>query len=126
MAAPPEDVLRFIADQIDTVPQIEALLVLWQNRPATFTAEQLAARIFVSDQAAGVILTELHGRRFAALVAGTEEYVYDTGWDPTGEFMARVAATYRRHLILIATLIHRKTSSAVREFARAFEPKKDV
>jgi hypothetical protein len=39
--------------------------------------------------------------------------------------MARIAATYRRHLIRIATLIHAKASPSVREFARAFESNKE-
>jgi hypothetical protein len=39
--------------------------------------------------------------------------------------MASVAATYRQNLVLVANIIHSKASGAVREFARAFEIKKD-
>ena len=39
--------------------------------------------------------------------------------------MLQVAATYRRNIARVATLIHEKTSSSVREFARAFDLKKD-
>ena len=33
MEEPAEDVLRFIADRIDTVPELEALLLFWEQRP---------------------------------------------------------------------------------------------
>jgi hypothetical protein len=39
--------------------------------------------------------------------------------------MSEVASEYARHLVPIATLIHRGASSAVKEFARAFDLKKD-
>lgn len=125
MEEPAADVLQFIAQQIDTVPQIEALLLLWQSHPATFTPAQLAERIFVTESMGAAILKDLQHRKFVAPAADPLQYVYDPGWDKSGELMARIAATYGRHLIRVATLIHSKGSPAVREFARAFESKKE-
>ena len=59
-------------------------------------------------------------------IAGGSEYAYDSAWEPDEEFMGRVAATYRRNLIRVTTLIHSKAPAAVLEFARAFEPRKDT
>jgi hypothetical protein len=39
--------------------------------------------------------------------------------------MAKVAATYSRQLVTVAQLLHAKASPGVREFARAFQIKKD-
>jgi hypothetical protein len=39
--------------------------------------------------------------------------------------MPEVAAAYRRHLVQLATFIHSGASPAVREFARAFDLKKE-
>jgi DNA-binding IclR family transcriptional regulator len=125
MEEPTEDVLRFIEDRIDTVPQIEILLLLWENRGGTYTAGQLAARTFLSEDATIEVLKELQRRKFVTASADGSLYAYDSAWDPAGEFMARVAATYRQHLVRVATLIHAKASPAVREFARAFAPKKE-
>jgi hypothetical protein len=58
------------------------------------------------------------------MVRGSE-YAYDSAWEPEEGFMERVAATYRRNLIRVTTLIHSKAPAAVLEFARAFEPRKD-
>jgi hypothetical protein len=120
---PTADVLRFIADRIDTVPHLEALLLVWESKNSGIGAEELAARIYVSLEASGQILKDLEQRKLVRAAAG--EYLFDARWDTTGEFMARIAATYRRHLIRIATLIHAKASPSVREFARAFESNKE-
>jgi hypothetical protein len=125
MDEPSEAVLRFIHAQIDTVPHIEALLLLWDSRPSDFTVGEVAKRIFVSEDAATRVLRDLHQRKLVAPTADSARYAYDGAWDTRGDFMASVATTYRRHLIRVATLIHSKASPAVREFARAFEPKKE-
>jgi hypothetical protein len=121
----PAEVLAFIETQIDSVPHMEALLLLWESAPERWTAERLASRIYVSLDAATQIVTDLARRRLVAIAPDEEgpRFAYDPAWDPHG-LMAQVAATYRKNLIAIAHAIHAKASGAVREFARAFEIKK--
>jgi hypothetical protein len=122
----PEDVaLRFIFENIETVPQLEALLLIWQNSTRTWTAEELAARIYVGSTDAKNILDELRRRGLATHDPDTEAFQYASDWDPTNALMRRVAETYARNLVGIARMIHSKGSASVREFARAFQIKKD-
>jgi hypothetical protein len=122
----PPNVLQFIAERIDTVPQLEALLLLWESPQRLWTEEELAARIYVSRQNAAQILQALERRQLVtAESAQATRYRYDPQWDPTGQVMPEVAAAYSRHLVPLATFIHSRASSAVREFARAFDLKKD-
>jgi hypothetical protein len=122
----PENVLQFIAEKIDTVPQIEALLLLWENPQHDWSEQELASRIYVSSEDAASILQALQRRQLIALAsAAPVTYRYSTEWDPAGELMSEVAGTYRRHLVPLTTYIHSRASSAVREFARAFDLKKD-
>jgi hypothetical protein len=122
----PADVVQFIAAQIDTVPHLEALLLLWESAPRTWSAEEIAARIYVARDVAVQILQDLERRRLVRAAEGAaERLVYDAAWDATGDLMARVAATYRQNLIRVARSIHARAPSAVREFARAFEIKKE-
>lgn len=122
----PADVARFIEDQIDSVPHMEALLLLWQSAREAWSADQLASRIYVSPDAAAQILRDLARRQ---LVRATSEnpnrFTYDGAWDEGVGLMKRVAQAYRQHLVLVAHRIHSKASGAVREFARAFSIKKD-
>ncbi|HEX5064913.1 MAG TPA: hypothetical protein VFY49_02255 [Myxococcota bacterium] len=121
-----EDVLAFIESQIDSVPHMEALLLLWESAPEGWTAEQVAARIYVRLDAAKQIVADLVRRRLVAIVSDDEgqRFAYDPTWDERN-LMARVAASYRGNLIRVSHAIHAKASGAVREFARAFERKKD-
>ena len=122
----PARVLQFLAERIDTVPQLEALLLLWESPQRLWSDEELAGRIYVGRQVAATILQALQRQQLAtAEPAATVRYRYNPQWDPSGEIMPEVAATYRRHLVPLATFIHSRASTAVREFARAFDLKKD-
>jgi predicted transcriptional regulator len=119
----PDNVLQFIAERIDSVPQLEALLLLWENAQRPWTEEELAARIYVSRAAAVQILQSL--QRQNLVTSESARYQYNSQWDPTRQVMPEVAAAYSRHLVQLATFIHSRASTAVREFARAFDLKKD-
>jgi hypothetical protein len=122
----PHRVLQFLAERIDTVPQLEALLLLWENPQRLWSEEDLAARIYVSRQVAATILQALQRQQLvAAEPAPAVGYRYNPQWDASGEVIPEVATTYRRHLVPLATFIHSRASTAVREFARAFDLKKD-
>lgn len=122
----PQDVMRFIVEKIDTVPHLEALLLVWRYPGEYWTAEMLAGRIYVNTDQARTVLRDLEQR---GLVKRKGEpvahYAYDAAWDTEGSMMNQVATTYRQQLIPVTTLIHSKASRAVLEFARAFEIKKD-
>jgi hypothetical protein len=122
----PADVARFIENQIDSVPHMEALLLLWECSPETWTAEQLASRIYMRADHASQILHDLARRQLARPTSeAPARFAYDGAWDEGVGLMARVAEAYRRHLVLVAQMIHSKASGAIREFARAFEIKKE-
>jgi len=122
----PARVLQFLAERIDTVPQLEALLLLWEDPQRLWSEEELAGRIYVGRAVAATILQALQRQQLVtAEPAPTVRYRYNPQWDPSGEVMPEVAASYRRHLVRLATFIHSRASTAVREFARAFDLKKD-
>lgn len=122
----PARVLQFLAERIDTVPQLEALLLLWENPQRLWSEDEVAARIYVDRAVAATILQALQRQQLVTNEAEpVPRYRYNPQWDASGEVMAEVAAAYRRHLVQLATFIHSRASTAVREFARAFDLKKD-
>ena len=121
-----EDVLRFITDRIDTVPEIEALLLFWEQRPTPLTVKQLASKLYAPRGVAAAVIRVLERRKFILPMPSGSQYAYGSAWEPDGEFMGRVAEAYRRHLVRVTRLIHSKAPAAVLEFARAFEPRKDT
>lgn len=120
----PEDVLRFVLEQIDSVPHLEALLIFWSNAAQTFSVEKIAAELYISPDVAAGILQGLLRRKLIRVADPPPRYAYDGEWDTT-DLMSRVASTYRTRLVRVATLIHSKSSQSVRDFARAFVFKKD-
>jgi hypothetical protein len=122
----PPAVLQFIAERIDSVPQLEALLLLWESPQHAWTEDELAGRIYVSRPVAAQTLQALQRQNLVvAESAESPAYRYNPQWDPSGQVMTEVATAYRRHLVQLATFIHSRASTAVREFARAFDLKKD-
>lgn len=118
-------VLQFIAQQIDTVPQLECLLLLYEHDRQAWGPEQVAARIYSSPQDARGILEVLHRRGLLLAEADPPRYRFNPGGTAGPELVRDVAREYQRHLVPIATFIHSKASASVREFARAFDFKKD-
>jgi hypothetical protein len=119
------DVDRFLLDQIDTVPHLEALLLLWNSRPKLWSVEDMAKALFVTPQLAKEILEDLVRQRLGVMLSEASagyRYEPEPGRD---RLAAAVDSTYRRELIRISRLIHSKPPAAVRDFARAFRLKKD-
>jgi len=115
------DVLDFIYRRINSVPHLEALLLLWEKPLIVWTEEDISRRVYVSRDKARLILQDMGRNGFIVATAEVPGgYRYDQGWDEA-QIMPRVAASYRKHLIHVSNLIHSKAASeAVQEFARAF------
>jgi hypothetical protein len=121
-----DEVSSFVIENIDTVPHLEALLLVWQSGSESWSATRLAARIYVDAAQAKAILEDLNRRGFIARdSADPDEYRFDPEWDRERQLVPRLAKSYSRDLIGITRLIHSKGSASVREFARAFQIKKD-
>jgi DNA-binding MarR family transcriptional regulator len=116
-----DQVLRFVLDEIDSVPELEALLLLWQNRPAAWNAADIARRLYIVPDQAQAVLADLSRKGMLAVDPEREDsYGYASRSAERDALMARTEAVYRRQIVRISTLIHSKPSSAVRDFARAF------
>ena len=121
----PSNVDQFLQNHIDTVPHLEAFLLLWNSHPKDWSVQDMAEALFVMPESAKKILEDLARQNLIVLMPGDPEafrYKAEPGRD---ELTALVDATYRRELIRISTLIHSKPSAAVREFAKAFRLVKD-
>jgi hypothetical protein len=123
---PEQELIQFIVDHLASVPHLEALLLIWQNPSTVWTAGMVAGRIYVSEGVARAILDDFHRFGFVRLEPAAEPtHVYEPAWDGQRNIMPRLADLYRRQLVQVTKLIHSQGSNSVREFARAFQLKKD-
>lgn len=124
--SPDSGVYQFILEHIDTVPQLEALVLLWTTRPRGWTCEELGARLYVPPDKVGDLLRDLVRKWFVSESTQLPtRYSYLPKSNEQDEMLARVQEAYKHELVRISTMIHAKASSSVREFARAFRFKKD-
>lgn len=122
-----EDLVRrqvdqFILEEIDSVPHLEALLLLWNSRPKQWSPEDMGRALYLTTEYTQPVLQELANRKLASAADGRYAYESDPERDKIIEALDRI---YRREIIRISNMIHSKASPAVRAFARAFRLKKD-
>ncbi len=119
----PESVKQLILERIDSVPELETILLLREHTEHSWTAVQAGQRIYVSPTVAAHILKSLAERGFLALTESGYSYSPET--DELRKTVDDLANTYAKHLVAVTRMIHGKPSSSVRHFADAFILGKD-
>ncbi len=114
----------FIRAEIDSVPHLEALLLLWRNAPEAWSAAQISRQLYVPHGQAAAIGEDLHRRGLIARDA-SGSFFYDQSRGELNAFLEALEETYRRDLIRISGIIHSKASPGIRAFADAFRLRKD-
>jgi len=122
----PGSVEQFIVDEIDSVPHLEALLLLWRDAPRQCSVRQLADQLYVTLGRASAIAEDLHRRGLIEREPRHDgAYFYDKRSEERNDLIAEVEVTYRRELIRISGIIHSKASPGIRAFADAFRLRKE-
>jgi len=118
----PDDVRDFILRHIDSVAQLEALLLLRANGGQDWDVARTAARLYAGEEEIRKVLTQLCAD--GLLSCKDNIYRYECPLDVRA-IIDRLAEVYRRHLIPITNIIHTKPRR-IREFADAFKFRKDT
>jgi hypothetical protein len=121
----PPAVLQFILKRIDTVTELETLLIMSSEEARAWSAEDIANRIYAAAPSASAVLLALERQRLVKANDDGSQFHFSPASEEERQIVAQTAIAYRTHLIPIATLIHKKASGPVQEFARAFQLKKD-
>ncbi len=121
----PAHVLRFLEENIDSVPQLETLLMMSQAQDRRWLIADVAARNYITEQLAEDTLNALQRRGLVSCEASSQGFRFDPATEETRALVADLARSYQTHLSRITVLIHSKPSASVKEFARAFDFKKD-
>lgn len=112
-------VIQFLLDEIESVPHLEALLLVRNSRPRKWTVEDLSKRLYISREGIRILLDDLIRRKLLLADPADSTYYYAAS-DERDRLIGSVDETYRRQLVRVSQLIHSKPSAAVRDFARAF------
>jgi hypothetical protein len=118
-----DDVRDFIIRYIDSVAQVEALLLLRGNAHEGWDVAKTAKRLYASEQGIAEALKRLHDDG----LLGFEGGLYRYGGSASPELQTqvdRLAQVYSRNLVAVTNMIHAKPRR-IRKFADAFQFRKN-
>lgn len=116
-------VREFILARIDSIAQLEALLLLYREPAVAWDCRSVAERLYVSEDTAAALLESLVGLGLATRQG--DRFVFDGRTARQAETIALLSEHYARHLIPVTNLVHAKPRR-IQEFANAFRLKKET
>jgi hypothetical protein len=117
--------VRFILDKIDTVAQLEGLLILWSTTDDEWSAQSLADRLYITEEQTVDLLGILCTRELIITKAGKPPvFQYQPSSTELKEKVDRLARLYSKNLLAVTNLIHSKPKTRVQQFADAFKLRK--
>jgi hypothetical protein len=123
----PNEIVRFIHEYIDSVEQLEVLLLLRSSAPSAWTAEAVARDLRTAESSVTARLKTLHAQKLveAATAESGTAYRYAPDGVGTDRLVGELASEYALRRVAVITLIFSKPNDAVRSFADAFRIRKD-
>lgn len=120
----PKQVEDFISASIESVAQLEALLLMRSDRGHSWTSQELAAQLYIKEKEAASVLAALASRQLCREDRGA--YQYHPESEEVESDIELLAETYRQKLILVTNLIHQRSKRpAAQQFADVFRFRKD-
>ena len=118
----PAEIRQFVLEYIDSIAQLEALLVLRNKPDAWWPSEAVAERLYIAEKNSQA---DLEGLCRRGLLLGREDdtgrsYRYRPSTDELRKLVDRLVSCYSKHLVPISNLIHAKSRTRIQEFAEAF------
>jgi len=118
----PAEVRDFVVRCIDSVAQLEALLLLRGPPLLAWNVPAVARRLYVEEGEAAKLLSSLVSHELA--ITDGSDFQYRPRDAEMTDLVDRLAETYARSLVPVTKLIHER-DVAIRKFADAFKLRKD-
>ena len=113
-----KDVYKFVLEEIDSVPQLEALLLLWNERPKVWTVKDLAKRLYIHVEEARPLLKDLEKRQLIKVAPGAVDgYRYNSVSAAKDQLIGEMEQMYRKEVVHISNVIHSKPTALFRNRA---------
>ena len=119
----PDDIHRFVLTSVPSVPFLEAMLMLRAHPDRSWSATELALRLFVSTALSEELLSQLCDAGFSAAGEGGCSYRWNASslLSPIVDELARI---YAVNVVDVTELIHSRQERRAVHFADAFRLRK--
>lgn len=121
----PEDVRKLLARHINSVEQLEILLVLRRRPEVGWTATEVAEELRTSESSARTRLRDLSARGFVETVSSSETFRYAPSSAWLKGAVDQLADLYAERPYRVIDLIFAKPIDDLRVYADAFRYRKD-
>jgi len=111
-----------IVEYIGSVSELEAILLLRENRERAWTVAEAAERLYLSDNEVARLFAKLAQRGFFAACEGRYLYAAAPDVDAT---VRDLAAAYARNVVAVTNLIHMKSAAGALELAEMSRRRRD-
>lgn len=122
----PEEVKTFMAEHINSLFQLETLLLLYGSKEIEWSVEDTDRELHLGPQLAGNLLADLHGRGLLSIRHTPDLlYRYSTSSDQLDQAVSALATAYRERRVSVISFLFSRPFHKVRIFADAFRFRRD-
>ncbi|HEX5324988.1 MAG TPA: hypothetical protein VFW40_14485 [Capsulimonadaceae bacterium] len=128
MASSPfsRDLEQFVHDNIDSVEQMEVLFLLCCERSTEWTAQEIAAKLYVQPESVAARLLDLVNQGLCRVTDPSGPYYqYQPADNEQDRLVRELMNAYRTHHVAVIKLIFSKSPKHLRLFSEAFKWRKD-
>jgi hypothetical protein len=115
----PDELKQFIAQNVESLAQLETLLLLRRDPERAWSCHELARELYISaDMCQGIVLDLVRRRLAAKTPEGNFQFAPADG--NSDQLVSQLAALYRERRVAVITEIYSRPASNVQTFADAF------
>lgn len=121
----PSEIRQFIAQYIESLAQLEALLLMRREPERQWDAAELARSLYISDDMCRGMFNELERRRFVSRNSHTNTYSYTSDDASSDKLLGELAEFYQERRVAVISEIYSNPVAKVQTFADAFRLRKE-
>jgi hypothetical protein len=122
----PAEISQFIDMQIESLAQLEAILLLRQDPARQWTSEEIAKALYITPGMACLLLSDMARRGLARVESSTPaRFAYGPHDSETDRLVGELASLYQERRVAVISLIYSKPLNKVQTFADAFRLRKE-
>ena len=117
----PSEIEQFIAQHIESLAQLEALLLVRREPERSWSCDDLSRQLYVAPDVCLGIVADLERRGFLERVSPQDEiFRYRPGDPAANRLIDQLADLYQQRRVAVITHIYSKPVKKVQTFADAF------
>lgn len=123
----PEEVERFLDENVESIDQLEVLRVLGEQPGKEWRAAELAREVQAGEEALASHLAALHSRGIVALVPQGAEQLWRHGarTPELERLVSHLLQVYKERPVTLIKMVYARTGARLRAFAEAFRVRED-